>query len=115
MVFMCLAGSATTDALKDVGIAMGQRLTEQTLNKLSTDTINKVNHKLGFKLVSKAGRSGIINLGKVVPIVGGVIGATIDAISTNMVGNMARETFLVAPSVTPKRNFGETATRLRYL
>jgi len=94
MVFMCLAGSATTDALKDVGIAMAQRLTEQTLNKVSTDTITKINQKVRFKLIAKAGRSGVINLGKVVPIVGGVIGATIDAISTNMVGNMAREAFL---------------------
>ena len=94
MVFMCLAGSATTDALKDVGIAMAQRLTEQTLNKVSTDTITKINQKVRFKLIAKAGRSGVINLSKVVPIVGGIIGATIDAISTNMVGNMAREAFL---------------------
>jgi uncharacterized protein (DUF697 family) len=95
---------------------MGQRLTEQTLNKLSTDTINRMNHKLRFKLVSKAGRSGIINLGKVVPIIGGVIGATIDAISTNMVGNMARDTFLsAAPGAQLERTFDETAARLRYL
>ena len=116
MVFMCLAGSATTDALKDVGIAMAQRLTEQTLNRLSTDTINRINQKVRFKLIAKAGRSGVINLGKVVPIVGGVIGATIDAISTNMVGNMARDTFLsAAPGAQLERTFDETAARLRYL
>jgi len=89
--------------LKDVGIAMAQRLTEQTLNKLSTDAINKINQKVGFKLVSKVGRSG-------------VIGATIDAISTNMVGNMARDTFLsAAPGAQLERTFDETAARLRYL
>jgi hypothetical protein len=93
LVFMCLAGSATTDALKGVGIA-GENL-ERTLEKLSTDTLNRINQKVRLRLMLKVGRSGVVNLGKIVPIAGGVIGATVDAVSSNMVGNLARDTFLV--------------------
>jgi hypothetical protein len=74
LVLMCLAGSAAADALKDVGIAVGKRLTEQTIRQLSSDTIAKINQKAGFKLVSKFGQTGMINLSKAIPIVGGVIG-----------------------------------------
>jgi 4-diphosphocytidyl-2C-methyl-D-erythritol kinase len=36
----------------------------------------------------------MINLGKAVPLVGGIIGGSIDMAATNTIGNMARNTFL---------------------
>jgi hypothetical protein len=95
LVFMCLAGSATADALKDIAVAGGNTLAETTFEKLSAETANRINQKVRLRLISKVGRSGVINLGKIVPIVGGVIGATVDALSSNMVGNLARDTFLI--------------------
>jgi hypothetical protein len=47
--------------------------------------------------LSKYGGKGIINLGKTVPLVGGVIGGTIDTFTTNLIGNTARKIFLAAP------------------
>ena len=95
LVFMCLAGSATTSAFKDVAIAGSRKHAERTFEKLSADTLNRINQKVRLRLLSKVGRSGVINLGKVVPVVGGVIGATVDALSSNRVGKLARDTFLV--------------------
>jgi hypothetical protein len=89
--------------LKDVGIAVGKKLTEQTISKVSGDTLGKINRKLGFKLLTKFGQGGVINLGKAIPLVGGVIGATIDAVSTNLVGNLARDTFLADAIVQTHR------------
>ncbi|EPH0759880.1 hypothetical protein L9F62_005202 [Klebsiella pneumoniae] len=34
------------------------------------------------------------SLGKMIPLVGGVIGGTFDGVSTNLVGNIARKTFI---------------------
>jgi hypothetical protein len=36
----------------------------------------------------------MINLGKVVPLIGGIIGGSIDIAATNIIGNMARDSFL---------------------
>ena len=33
-------------------------------------------------------------MGKVVPILGGIIGGTFDSISTNIIGNIARDAFI---------------------
>jgi hypothetical protein len=33
-------------------------------------------------------------LGKAIPLLGGVVGATFDSVSTNTVGNIARDTFI---------------------
>jgi hypothetical protein len=103
LVLVCLAGSAATDTLKDVGIAAGKHLTEQTINKLSADAIARINRKMGFQMVAKFGQKGVIKLGKAIPLVGGVIGAMIDAVSTNVVGNAARDTFIAQAVVQTNR------------
>ncbi|HCQ2928665.1 TPA: EcsC family protein, partial [Escherichia coli] len=38
--------------------------------------------------------TGVINMSKFVPVVGGIVGGSLDAITTNIVGNYARDTFL---------------------
>jgi hypothetical protein len=45
--------------------------------------------------VTKFGEKGVINLGKAVPIFGGLIGATFDSVATNTIGNIARNTFII--------------------
>ena len=49
---------------------------------------------VGFRLVTKFGTKGLINLGKAVPLVGGLIGGVMDLASTNIMGNVARDTFI---------------------
>ena len=52
--------------------------------------IYQINKKVGFRLVTKFGQKGIINLGKLVPIVGGVIGGTVDTVGTLTVGKQLK-------------------------
>ena len=61
----------------------------------SGKTIVAINQKVGFRLITKFGEKGAVNLGKAVPLVGGIIGATFDSVTTNTVGNIARNTFIV--------------------
>ncbi|HAH58768.1 MAG TPA: EcsC family protein, partial [Bacteroidales bacterium] len=43
---------------------------------------------------TKSGKKGMVNLSKVVPIAGGLIAASIDALATNLVGKIAIRTFI---------------------
>lgn len=94
LVYMCLCGSAITDILKDIGIQVGTKLTKTAINKISSVTITKINQTVGFRLVTKFGQTGAINLGKAVPFLGGVIGGTVDAIATKTIGKVAINTFI---------------------
>lgn len=95
LVYACLTGNAAKDILKDIGIVAGTKFTTSAIKKISGETIKIINQKVGFRLVTKFGEKGVINLGKVVPLVGGIIGATFDSVATNTIGNIARDTFIV--------------------
>lgn len=94
LVYACLTGNAAKDILKDIGIVAGTKLTTSAIKNISGKTIVAINQKVGFRLVTKFGEKGVINLGKAVPFVGGIIGATFDSVATNTIGNIARDTFI---------------------
>lgn len=94
LVFICLTGNTAKDILKDVGINTGKKLAENAIKNISGTTIIAINKKVGFRLFTKFGQKGVINLGKTIPLFGGIVGATFDSVSTNTVGNIARNTFL---------------------
>ena len=94
MVYTCLIANAGTDILKDMGIVVGTKLTTNAIKSISGKTITAINQKVGFRLLTKFGEKGVVNLGKAVPLVGGVIGGTVDAIATDTIGNIARDTFI---------------------
>lgn len=98
LVYMCLCGSSITDLLKDVGIHVGSKLTVTAINKISGATITKINQTVGFRLLTKFGQTGAINLGKAVPFVGGIIGGTVDAVATKTIGKVAISTFIEKPA-----------------
>lgn len=94
LVYACLAGNAAKDIFKDLGIVFATKLSTQAIKNISGKTIIAINQKVGFRLLTKFGEKGIVNIGKAVPIVGGVIGGTVDATATKLIGNVARDTFI---------------------
>ncbi|MFS2139165.1 EcsC family protein [Duganella sp. Dugasp56] len=94
LVYACLAGDAAKDILKDVGIVVGSKIATNAIKNISGKTITAINQKVGFRLLTKFGEKGVINLVKIVPFVGGVVGGTVDAVATNLIGNVARSTFI---------------------
>jgi len=94
LVFVCLTGNAAKDILKDVGIVVGKKLAENAIKNISGKTITAINKKVGFRLLTKFGEKGAINLGKTIPLFGGIVGATFDSMTTNTIGNIARDTFI---------------------
>jgi hypothetical protein len=94
LVITCLAGSAAFDILKDVGINIGARLTRQMILRISGEVLKRINQAVGFRLVTKAGSRGVVNLVKGVPLVGGVLGGTLDATATKVIGRTAKRVFV---------------------
>lgn len=93
MVYACLVGSSAAEVVRNVGIAIGEKVTVQTIKKISVQTVRSINKKVGFKLVTKFGEKGLINLGKGIPFIGGIFGGVVDAAATKAVGRVARDTF----------------------
>jgi hypothetical protein len=94
LVYMCLTGNAALEIAKDVGIKIGTKLTQSAIEKISFETILKINKAVGFRLITKFGQKGVLNLGKAVPLIGGVIGGGFDFASTKVIGKISKEVFL---------------------
>ena len=94
LCYACMCGSASADVLKEVGIKLGEKLTEQAIKQITGTTITRINRAVGFRLITKFGQKGLINFGKMVPLIGGVVGGTFDATSTHVIGTIARTIFI---------------------
>lgn len=93
LVYACLAGVAVTDVIKQAGIKFGIKLTNATIKKIPGKALIKINQKVGFRFITKAGTTGIINLSRVVPVVGAVAGGGIDYFETKAIANRAYKWF----------------------
>ena len=94
MIYMCLAGTSATDFAKDAGIKVGEKALEAAIMRIPAETLAAVNQKIGFSLFTKFGEQGVINLGKTVPVIGGVIGGAFDVGTTSAVAVAAINMFI---------------------
>ncbi len=94
LVYMCLTGTAITDVVKQAGIQIGEKTLTATLKKMPATALTKINQRIGFRLVTKFGEKGVINLGKLIPVAGGVIGGTMDVVSTTVIAKNAINLFI---------------------
>ena len=93
LVLLSLLGDAGKEILKDVGIKVGQKMTFAAINRIPGRVMIEINKKVGFRLLTKAGERGAVNLTKMVPLVGGIIGGTFDATMCVSVGKTAKFAF----------------------
>lgn len=94
LAYACLCGNAAADILKDVGIQVGKKVAEQALKKLSGEIVKKINQKVGFRLLTKYGTTGVVNLSKAIPFIGSITGAIFDGVSTHIIGKTAKKFFI---------------------
>lgn len=93
LVLLSLLGDSGKEVLKQAGIKVGKKLTEKTINGISGKTLIEINKQVGFRLITKAGEKGVVNLTKFVPVVGGLVGGSIDALSCRAVGRISKNIF----------------------
>ena len=91
---MVIVGNSAGDVLKQVGIkGTNQIAVKKLLPKISGEMIKKINQAVGFRFLTKGGSKGLINLGKAIPILGGVVGGTYNYIETNIYAKKAIKVF----------------------
>lgn len=94
MVYVCLTGKSAADILKGVGIKASQQLATTAIKRIPVAVIHKINRAVGFRLVTKFGTKGTINLGRMIPLAGGVIGGSFDSTTTYACGKTATKIFV---------------------
>lgn len=94
LCYLCLTGSAMADTLKAAGVKIANKTLTAALQKLPGTALIQINKAVGFRLLTKFGTNGIINLGKTIPIVGGVVGGTVDLVRTKIVAKKAYKVFI---------------------
>lgn len=92
-VILSIIGDSAKEPLKTVGIQIGEKITKNAIKNLSSKSLKAINKQIGFKLITKSSEKGVINLAKIIPFAGGIIGGSIDAISCKIVGEAAKNIF----------------------
>jgi len=93
MVLLCLIGEAGEEILKNLGIAVGNKVFQNLIKQIPGKVLIEINKKIGFRLITKTGEKGVVNLVKMVPLVGGVVGGAFDGTYVNTCGETAKRVF----------------------
>lgn len=95
VVKCCLLGESISSVVKKAGIKATEKIVLKKIMPLITGKmLTKINKAVGFRLITKFGKTGVINLGKGIPLLGSAVGAVFDGVTTNIVGNAAIKTFI---------------------
>lgn len=93
IAYACLTGSSAANILKNVGIKISEKMAVNALKKVPGAIFIKINQQVGFRLVTKFGQKGLVNVIKMMPLVGGVVGGVFDTGMTLTIGNVAKKVF----------------------
>lgn len=93
-VYACLAGVAVNNVIKRAGINFGVKFANNLIKKIPGNVLAKINQKIGFRFITKFGEKGIINIGKMVPGVGAIVGGAFDLVETKIIANRAYKWFV---------------------
>ena len=93
-MYLCLLGSQAGDVLSKTASQFAVKFATASLKKLPGAVLTKINQQIGFRLVTKFGEKGLLNIHKAIPVLGGVVGGTIDAFSTYAIAKAAKALFL---------------------
>jgi hypothetical protein len=96
-VMLTLVGADADDLLKKAGIGGAGRLADLAAQRLPGPALMVLNKGIGFRLVSSVGRSALSRFGRGVPVVGGVVGAGMDAYLLRRIAGHARKEFPARP------------------
>ncbi len=93
-MYLCLLGSQAGNVLSKTAGQFAIKFTTASLKKLPGAVLTKINQAVGFRLFTKFGQKGLVNIHKAIPVLGGVVGGTVDAMSTYAIAKAAKALFL---------------------
>lgn len=98
LAYVCLTGSSANKILKEAGIQFANKAAMAAIKKIPGKVLTSINQKVGFRFVTKFGTKGIVNLGKCVPVVGGIVGGGLDFAETKIIASKSYNTFIINSS-----------------
>ena len=93
-MYLCMLGSQANDVLAQTASQFAVKFATASLKKLPSTMLTKINQQVGFRLFTKFGEKGLVNLHKAIPVLGGIIGGSVDAFSTYAIAKAAKALFL---------------------
>jgi uncharacterized protein (DUF697 family) len=91
LAYASLLGGSIQEALGKFGAEVGTKASTAALRSMSTATLLEINKAVGFRLATKFGQKGAVNLVKLVPLVGGIVGGMINFAGTRIIGKTAKK------------------------
>lgn len=101
-VYACLAGVSVNEIVKKFGVSFGQKFAKASIEKIPGKVLTKINQAVGFRFVTKFGEKGLVNLGKMIPVVGAAINGGFDFAETKVIANRAYKQFILNDFSTSK-------------
>jgi hypothetical protein len=98
-VLISLLGASAAGALGGLGVEVGTKAALAGLRKLPGRAVIEINKKVGFRLLTKFGTRGSINLVRGIPLVGGGVGAGINLVAINRIAKYSKAIFIQLESV----------------
>lgn len=92
-VLLSLAGDVAKDAIKDLGLKVGDKLTQRGVDQIPGRLLVEIDKRIAAKLAQQVGQRVVLRFPRAVPLFGGVVGGALDAIVCRKVGATARTLF----------------------
>ena len=92
-ILLALAGDVARDAMKDLGLEPGDRLSRRAIDQVPGRALVEVNKRVGTRLLARFGQRVALRFPRAVPVFGGVVGGSLDALVCRKVGATARTLF----------------------
>ncbi|PJE80878.1 hypothetical protein CI610_00126 [invertebrate metagenome] len=102
LIFACLAGKNTKNLLSELGINGSLLLLGYTFRRMPDKWVNILFRRISSVLLVNVGTTGAFRLVRLLPLAGSVVGGALDALSTNTIGQVAKEVFSPADFVQKK-------------
>ncbi len=94
MVLVSLMGAAAPELLRRAGVNASQWAMKRALSRMSDKALVQLHRRVGARLVAVATGRSTVQMGRLVPVVGAVVGGAFDAYAARSVARAARHLFM---------------------
>ena len=92
-VLLSLAGDVAKEAMKDLGLKADGSLTQRAVDQIPGRALVEVNKRIGARLVAGVTQRFLLRFPRAVPVLGGIVGGSLDAAVCRKVARTARTLF----------------------
>jgi len=79
--------------MKDLGLKVGDKLTQRAVDQIPGRALVELNKRIGARLLARVGKRAVLRFPRAVPVLGGIVGGSLDAMVCRMVGRTSKSLF----------------------